>query len=81
MRQCNVDVCVYNVGVCVYNMGVCVYNTGFEIVVARGYQNCRRSTTIGDSSSLVVYHRIWVTDGLIISAGQVSEPTQWLPLG
>ena len=49
--------------------------------VARGYQICCRATTIGDGSSPVVYHRIWVTDGLIISAGQVSETTQWLPLG
>ena len=49
--------------------------------VARGYQNCCRATTIGDSSSPVVYHKIWVTDGLIISAGQVSETTRWLPLG
>ena len=49
--------------------------------VAGGYQNCCRATTIGDSSGPVVYHKIWVTDGVIISAGQVSETTQWLPLG
>ena len=60
-------------------MMIWVRNSGS--LVARGYQNCCRATTIGDSSSPVVYHKIWVTDGLIISAGQVSETTQWLPLG